>query len=142
MSLAWTGVALAVGAFWALQLVACAPLLASGTVRSQFRRGPSASPLGNYLLTVTLVIAGHVLTFLAGVAVTGGFEGRGVLVYVFAVAGGYPLVLAAGLYGLTYARGHPLRAWTVVLAGVWYAVVGVLAAAIVFLFLFVLFVPV
>lgn len=141
MAVGWGGLGLAAVGFWGLQVLACAPLLGAGTIRSQLRRGPSNSLVGNYLLIVTLAVAGHVATFLGGVAVTGGFEGRAVLAYVFGVAIGYPLLVGVGIYIGSQAREPSVPALALVLAAIWYASVAILAAATVFLVLFALFFP-
>lgn len=148
MATGWTAPLLAVCGLWVLVAVACSPLAASSRLRGPLERWPTDRLTVNYLVVSGAVVAGHAAVFLAGVVSTGGIGGIALVHWTIAVGGGYPagLWLLVGVVASATGRWTPLREsldrWLLVgLAAVWYAVVVLVAAAVVFFVLFVLYFP-
>lgn len=148
MSTGWGGVLVAVVCFWVLVAVVCAPVLAFGSIRIPMSRWPTTRLPVNYLVLSGLIVLGHAATFFGGVVLTGGFSGNAVIRWTMIVAGGYPLTLWLIVGSVASATGYwesvveELDQWLVMgLAAIWYAVVTIVVAALVFFVLFVLYFP-
>lgn len=148
MAAGWATPLIAVICFWVVIVIACLPLLGVTRIRSLFVGWPTERVSLNYLVLSGVVVLGHAGLFFAGIIITGGFSGRAVVQYTIAVAGGYPLVLWLLIGSAATAAGHwtpvheAVDRWiTVGVIALTYAIVTVVAAALVFFILFVLYFP-
>lgn len=148
MATGWGGPVVAVFVLWVFVALACVPLLGVSRLREAISGWPTGNVVRNYLLVTAVAVGGHGTLFLASIVVTGGFEGLQLIRWTIGFAVGYPVALWAVIGAVATATGHwgPVReeldrwAW-LGFAASWYAIVTAVAAAFVFLVLFVAFFP-
>lgn len=148
MAIEWATPLIAVTCLWVVNVIACIPLLGVARIRSLFEGWPTERMSLNYLVLSSVVVFGHAGIFFAGIVITGGLSGRALVQWTMVVAGGYPLGLWLLFGGAATATGHwtPVREavgrWiTVGIVALTYAIVTVVAAALVFFILFLLYFP-
>lgn len=144
----WGGVLIAVVCFWVLVAVVCSPVLAFDTIRLPMSHWPTAQLPVNYLFFSGLIVLGHAATFFGGVVLTGGFSGIAAVQWTVIVAGDYPLAVWLISGSVASASGYwesvleELDQWLIMgIAALWYALVAIIVAALVFFVLFILYFP-
>lgn len=148
MAAGWGGPLAGVVVLWVLVTLACAPLLAVSRIREPLSSWPTENLVRNFLVLTALIVIGHGALFLSRVVVTGSLGGSKLVQWTIGVAFGYPLVLwlLVGAAAMATGRWRPgteaFGHWLWLgLAALWYAIVAAVAAAVVFLVLFVAYFP-
>lgn len=144
----WGPLVTGVAVLWVIVAAAWAPLLRSPRLRSLFASWPTDRLGPNYLLLSAAVVAGQATAYLARVVVSGTLGGVELVRWTLGVAAGYPAGLWLLVVAVTAATGRweppdeRRRRWLALgLGALWYAVVVVVAALLVFFGLFVMFFP-